>query len=66
MTWNLKCTMVVASGGVCKMLIITVHPDKNSSLFAEVPNVTIGSRGILLCAEMLSFFPGQKTAFVLV
>lgn len=51
-TWNLKYTMVVASCDVCGMLIITIHPDQNASLFTAVPKLTIGSRGILLCAEM--------------
>lgn len=43
--------MVVARGDVRGMLIITVHPDQNGSLFTAVPKLTIGIRGILLCAE---------------
>lgn len=65
-TWNFKYTIVVASGDVRGMLIITVHPDQNASLFTAVPKLTIGSIGILLRAEMWSFFPGQKSASVLV
>lgn len=58
--------MVVARGDVRGMLIITVHPDQNGSLFTAVPKLTIGSTGIVLCAEMWSFFPGHKSACVLV